>query len=95
MLKDHGDDLKAHLVPVESKSKRRRKSETATERVFRLLRQGLKIGASLSGANMTNYDDKEKRVLSPRFFGVTADRKNDEKVGGARGSSRRRRPSSF
>ena len=50
------------------------------ERLFRLLKQGMRIGARLSGANMTNFDKKEKRVLSPRFLGVAADRDDDEKV---------------
>lgn len=75
MLKERGDsDIKQFLAanddasaPGAKMAARRRKPDTLIERVIRLMRQGLRVGASMSGQNMTNFDDKEKRVLSPRF----------------------------
>ncbi|KAI6237542.1 hypothetical protein M3Y95_00276000 [Aphelenchoides besseyi] len=40
------------------------------ERLSQLLRDGIRLGYSLTGGNLTGFDDKPLRVMSPRFLSV-------------------------
>lgn len=81
MLKERADDLKPFVQADDEKPKKRKKpTDIMMERLFKLVSQGLKLGVALGGGNTTSFDDKEKRVLSPRFFGVNKDRDEDKKV---------------
>ncbi|KAI1699108.1 moulting cycle domain-containing protein [Ditylenchus destructor] len=50
--------------------KRSAKSKEPMQKLIGLLRQGLKIGYSLTGKNASEFDDKTLKVASPRFLSV-------------------------
>ncbi|KAI1701039.1 moulting cycle domain-containing protein [Ditylenchus destructor] len=58
-----------HWLTEKSASKPREPAE----KLIGLLRQGLKIGYSLSGKNSSNFDDKTLKIASPRFLSVVPD----------------------
>lgn len=62
---DDPSKLKAFL-----NKKRGEHSKQPTDKLVRLLRQGLKLGYSLSGKNMSSADEKNMKVASPRFLSV-------------------------
>lgn len=38
-----------------------------------MLREGIKLGYALAGHNASDIDNKTMRMVSPRFFSVTAE----------------------
>ncbi|CAJ0959882.1 unnamed protein product, partial [Mesorhabditis belari] len=59
------------------------KKAKATEDVrvpLKVLREAIKLGMSLSGQNMTNFDKKTLRVGSPRFFSLVKGETEDDMV---------------
>ncbi|KAI1701421.1 moulting cycle domain-containing protein [Ditylenchus destructor] len=46
------------------------KPKDPMEKLLGLFRQGLKLGHSLAGENVTDFDDKTLKVVSPRFLSV-------------------------
>lgn len=57
--------------------KRSEKSKEPMERLMRLLKQGIKLGYSMTGQNTTDFDKKNLKIASPRFLSVVPEK--DEK----------------
>ncbi|KAI1707793.1 moulting cycle domain-containing protein [Ditylenchus destructor] len=53
-----------------NEKKKSLKSKDPMEKLLGLLRQGLKLGHSIAGKNVTDFDDKTLKVVSPRFLSV-------------------------
>ncbi|KAL3079073.1 hypothetical protein niasHS_014855 [Heterodera schachtii] len=51
--------------------KRKEKGKAPVDRFIKLLREGLKLGYSLAGKNLTDFDNKTLKMVSPRFLSVT------------------------
>lgn len=49
----------------------KQKGKAPIDRFVKLLREGLKLGYAFAGKNMSNFDDKTLKTLSPRFLSVT------------------------
>ncbi|KAK0393588.1 hypothetical protein QR680_000292 [Steinernema hermaphroditum] len=47
---------------------------------MQLMREAVKIGMQLTGKNVSHFDDKTIKMVSPRFFSVVPDQDNDETV---------------
>lgn len=47
---------------------------------MKLARRGIKLGMSLSGKNTSDFDQKELRIGSPRFFSLLPDENSDNTV---------------
>lgn len=49
---------------------RRQRKKEPMGKVLDLLRQGVKLGYSVTGQNISNFDDKTLKVASPRFLSL-------------------------
>uniref|UniRef100_A0A7E4USQ1 Uncharacterized protein n=1 Tax=Panagrellus redivivus TaxID=6233 RepID=A0A7E4USQ1_PANRE len=49
-----------------------------TGRMLDLLREGLKLGAAMSGRNASEFDEKQLNVMSPRFLSVSEKDTSDD-----------------
>jgi hypothetical protein len=45
-----------------------------------LLRDGFKLGYSLAGQNISNFDNKTLKMISPKFFGLLPETDNGDEV---------------
>ncbi|KAI6185051.1 hypothetical protein M3Y97_00663100 [Aphelenchoides bicaudatus] len=54
-----------------------RKEGGPVDKIFKLVRQGLKLGYAMSGKNSTDFDDKNTRVLSPKFLSISPEMRNE------------------
>uniref|UniRef100_A0A0N4U3B2 PABC domain-containing protein n=1 Tax=Dracunculus medinensis TaxID=318479 RepID=A0A0N4U3B2_DRAME len=50
------------------------------EELMKLARRGIKLGMSLSGKNTSDFDQKELRIGSPRFFSLLPDENSDNTI---------------
>lgn len=51
--------------------------ERTAKRLSNLIRDGVKLGYSLSGQNATDLDQKTMKVMSPRFLSVIPDQEEN------------------
>ncbi|KAH7701870.1 CBN-MLT-10 protein, partial [Aphelenchoides avenae] len=57
-----------------------RPSKDPVEKVMSLVHEGVKIGYSLAGQNVSDFDQKSLKVVSPRMFSVVAEESDDKTV---------------
>lgn len=51
--------------------------ERAAKRLSNLIRDGVKLGYSLTGQNLTDLDTKTMKVMSPRFLSLIPEEENN------------------
>ncbi|KAI6238496.1 hypothetical protein M3Y99_00673100 [Aphelenchoides fujianensis] len=71
------DPTKLNEFVNKAKTKKNRKP---LEKVMQLLRDGIKLGYSLSGQNTTDFDTRTMKLVSPRLLGVVPEEKNDDEL---------------
>uniref|UniRef100_A0A1I7SK62 Protein C10 n=1 Tax=Bursaphelenchus xylophilus TaxID=6326 RepID=A0A1I7SK62_BURXY len=49
-------------------------------RLMQFVKDALKLAYSLSGKNTTNFEKKDMKFVSPRFFGVVKENKKEDEV---------------
>jgi hypothetical protein len=51
------------------KRAQQKKNKKPMEKLFQLVKDGVRLGYSLSGQNTTNFENKTVKLFSPRFMG--------------------------
>uniref|UniRef100_A0A1I7SGW7 Uncharacterized protein n=1 Tax=Bursaphelenchus xylophilus TaxID=6326 RepID=A0A1I7SGW7_BURXY len=54
--------------------------KTKEEKIVEIVRNGLKLMYSLAGQNTTNFDEKNMKVVSPRFLGLVPEEKKEDEI---------------
>ncbi|KAI6174680.1 hypothetical protein M3Y97_01017500 [Aphelenchoides bicaudatus] len=62
------------------KKAQQKKNKKPIEKVFQLVKDGVKLGYSLSGQNTTNFENKTMKLFSPRFMGVVPEEKQEDEL---------------
>ena len=57
-----------------------KKNKKPIEKLMQLVKDGVKLGYSLSGQNTTDFEDKTMKLFSPRFMGVVPEEKQPDEV---------------
>ncbi|CAD5213614.1 unnamed protein product [Bursaphelenchus xylophilus] len=60
--------------------KNRKTPKNYEEKVMDLIRRGVKLGYSFAGKNTTNFEDKNMKLVSPRFLGVVPEENQDDDI---------------
>ncbi|KAI6226349.1 Protein CBR-MLT-10 [Aphelenchoides fujianensis] len=58
----------------------KKKNKKPVEKLLQLVRDGVKLGYSLSGQNTTDFENKTMKLISPRFLGVVPEEKNEDEL---------------
>uniref|UniRef100_A0A915DNK9 Uncharacterized protein n=1 Tax=Ditylenchus dipsaci TaxID=166011 RepID=A0A915DNK9_9BILA len=58
--------------------KRSQKSKEPSTRLMNLLREGFKLGYTISGKNASKFDDKNLKIVSPRFLSVVPENEDNK-----------------
>uniref|UniRef100_A0A915DNU2 Uncharacterized protein n=1 Tax=Ditylenchus dipsaci TaxID=166011 RepID=A0A915DNU2_9BILA len=58
--------------------KRSQKSKEPSTRLMNLLREGFKLGYTISGKNASKFDDKNLKIASPRFLSVVPENEDNK-----------------
>ncbi|KAF7636861.1 hypothetical protein Mgra_00003804 [Meloidogyne graminicola] len=61
------------LEKLRSENFTKKKKKEPVGRLVQMLREGIKLGYALAGHNASEIDNKTMRMVSPRFFSVTAE----------------------
>lgn len=61
--------------------KNRKGNMTNEEKIVSLIRDGVKLAYTIAGQNVTNFDNKTIKLVSPRFLGITKENVVDDEVG--------------
>ena len=60
-----------------ARHQRKEKSHEPMRRMLDLLREGVKLSYQMTGKNVSNFDDKTLKVISPRFLSVVPENEED------------------
>ncbi|CAD5210614.1 unnamed protein product [Bursaphelenchus okinawaensis] len=55
-------------------------SKTREDKILDVVKSGLKLMYSLAGENTTNFEDKNMKLVSPRFLGLVPEEKQDNEI---------------
>ncbi|CAD5213604.1 unnamed protein product [Bursaphelenchus xylophilus] len=68
--------------PVELKKfiKKKKIPKTKEDKIVDMIRSGLKLMYSLAGENTTNFEERNMKLVSPRFLGVVPEEKKDDDI---------------
>uniref|UniRef100_A0A1I7SEN7 Uncharacterized protein n=1 Tax=Bursaphelenchus xylophilus TaxID=6326 RepID=A0A1I7SEN7_BURXY len=58
--------------------KKKKIPKTKEEKVVDMIRSGLKLMYNLAGKNTTNFEERNMKLVSPRFLGVVPEEKKDD-----------------
>lgn len=61
--------------------KRNEKPYESTAKISTLVRQGIKLGFQLAGENATDMDEKNMKLVSPRFLSLVPEDNETDSVG--------------
>ncbi|CAD5213606.1 unnamed protein product [Bursaphelenchus xylophilus] len=60
--------------------KKKKIPKTKEEKVVDMIRSGLKLMYNLAGKNTTNFEERNMKLVSPRFLGVVPEEKKDDEI---------------
>ncbi|PIO73893.1 hypothetical protein TELCIR_04117 [Teladorsagia circumcincta] len=74
------DDMEDVMLKAKEQESKLTDEEKMMQAPVKLIRQGLKLGMMLSGQNVSDFDKKSVKLISPRLFSLVPDGTDDDMV---------------
>ncbi|KJH43366.1 hypothetical protein DICVIV_10613 [Dictyocaulus viviparus] len=74
------DEINTMMVKAKKKEKQMTDEEIMMMAPVKLIREGMKLGMMLSGQNVTGFDRKNLKMISPRLLSLVPDQSDDDTI---------------